>query len=76
MPKDSLTMKEALANFPRVPRDMVEALELVFPDKLPSTRVSPEDLAFLQGQQKVVQFLRAKCEEQLYNLSNKVIKVE
>lgn len=51
--------------FPKVPEELLEALREMFPDKLPRKRVTAEDVAFLQGQQKVIDFLSVKFNDQL-----------
>lgn len=51
--------------FPKVPEELLEALREMFPDKLPRKRVTSEDVAFLQGQQKVIDFLSVKFNDQL-----------
>lgn len=44
--------------FPAVHLDLVEALEHMYPDKLPEIHVTDRELGFLIGQVDVVKFLR------------------
>lgn len=50
--------------FPHVPQDLLESLRQVFPDRLPRKNIPYEEFLILQGQQKVVDFLSAKFNEQ------------
>lgn len=51
-------------DFPYVPEDLLEALRKVFPDRLPRKQITHEDFLVLQGQQKVIDFLSVKFNEQ------------
>lgn len=50
--------------FPKVPEDLLKALQEVFPDKLPRKQISHEDFLILQGQQKVIDFLSVMFNDQ------------
>ena len=43
---------------PDITEALIDALETIYPDRLPKLSVSSEDLARLQGQQDVVERLR------------------
>jgi hypothetical protein len=45
-------------DFPRVPLDLLEALEARFPDKCPDLRISPLDYGVIHGHLEVVRLLR------------------
>jgi hypothetical protein len=40
-----------------VTQDLLEELQKLFPNKLPTTYCSPEDIGYLMGQQKVITYL-------------------
>ena len=42
---------------PAISRALLDHLQKLFPNKLPETHVSPEQLGALQGQQKVINHL-------------------
>ena len=42
---------------PVITSDLLEHLQVVFPNKLPEVYCSPEQLGALQGQQKVIKYL-------------------
>lgn len=52
-------------DFPQVPEDLLLALKEAFPDRLPRRLISHEDFLILQGQQKVIDFLSVKFNDQL-----------
>jgi hypothetical protein len=45
-------------DFPRVPLDLLEALEARFPDRCPDLRISQLDYGMIHGQLSVVKLLR------------------
>ncbi len=51
-------------HFPPVPTDLLEALERLFPDRLPDLRISDRDLGAAIGANNVVRFLRDMHERQ------------
>lgn len=56
-----LTLAEQLGTdyeFPRVPTDLLEALEERFPDRCPDLRIAPLDYGVIHGQLSVVKLLR------------------
>lgn len=55
--------------FPTIPKDLLEALEKVYPNKLPDNpKVTLSEVNFAQGQQQVVTFLRTQYERQNKNI--------
>ena len=56
-----------MSNFPPVPKELLTALEEIFPDRMPLTSDYVEILK-MQGQQRVVGFLRHQFEEQNKNI--------
>lgn len=50
--------------FPNIPEDLLRALEESFPDKIPRTDITPLGLGRLQGEQRVIDFLRTIFERQ------------
>lgn len=44
--------------FPAVPAELLKALELIYPDTLPSDPVSAEEIARLVGRQQVIRKMR------------------
>lgn len=44
--------------FPRVPTDLLEALEKMFPDRCPDLRITDRGLGVVHGQLNVVRLLR------------------
>jgi hypothetical protein len=57
--------------FPEIPKVLLEALEQKFPDRLPDHFASIDELRMLQGEQRVVRFLRHQFDQQ-----NKVTLLE
>lgn len=57
-------MEEAETKVPTVPPEVLTYLEKIFPDRLPTEIVSPDDLRILVGEQRVIRHLRAKVKEQ------------
>lgn len=55
---------EKTKEFPSVPEDLLGALKKAFPDKLPRKSISHEEFLILQGQQKVIDFLSVKFNDQ------------
>ena len=47
-----------MVDVPDITEALIDALETIYPDRLPKLSVSSEDLARLQGQQDVVERLR------------------
>lgn len=56
---------EKTKEFPKVPEDLLMALKDAFPDRLPRRQISHEDFLILQGQQKVIDFLSVKFNDQM-----------
>lgn len=55
--------------FPSVSEELLQALEELFPDRLPDTPHTPvTQVAALVGQQDVIRFLRKQFEEQNRNI--------
>lgn len=48
---------------PLITKNLIEKFEALFPDKLPSNRVTAEDVAFLQGQQSVINRMKFLYED-------------
>ena len=49
---------------PNIPHDLLEHLKTVFPNKLPESSCSPDQLGLLQGQQKVIAYLAFQFSKQ------------
>lgn len=49
---------------PAIPKDLLDYLQVVFPNKLPDNTVDPCDLGILIGQQRVIQHLQAQFKVQ------------
>jgi hypothetical protein len=47
-----------MVDVPDITEALIDALETIYPDRLPKLSVSSEDIARLQGQQDVVERLR------------------
>jgi len=58
IPGVSLTQEVEEEEFPRVPTDLLEALEAQFPDRCPALNISQVDYGVVQGRLDVVRFLR------------------
>ena len=43
--------------FSFVSKDLLDDLQRLFPNKLPTTYLPPEDIGYLMGQQKVIAYL-------------------
>lgn len=56
--------------FPNVPQDLLDKLEEVFPKKDYAPNQNIRQLDYDYGQRSVVNFLRAKREEQTENILN------
>lgn len=54
----------AKKDFPYVPKELIEALEGRFKDTIPDIPTPPEEFCRLQGEQRVVRFLRNQYEKQ------------
>jgi hypothetical protein len=54
-----------------VSKDLLEDLQKIFPNKLPTTHCPPEDLGFLMGQQKVIAYLQNQ-----YRIQNPLISTK
>lgn len=55
--------------FPSIPEDLLNALEKIYPNKLPDDPfLTLEGVRFLQGQRQVIDFLRATYERQTKNI--------
>lgn len=54
--------------FPIVSKELLEELEKRFPDRLPTTEITVEELRYLQGRQMVLNLLRHQ-----FDLQNKSI---
>ena len=55
--------------FPRIPEGLIQALETIFPNALPSNpHWSERDIAVRQGHQEVIRFLKATAEDQFTDL--------
>ena len=48
---------------PLITKNLIEKFEALFPDKLPSNSVTAEDVAFLQGQQSVINRMKFLYED-------------
>lgn len=54
---------------PPIPRDLLEYLQKVFPDRLPdSPMASAEEVAALVGNQQVIRHLKVQAEKQSLNV--------
>jgi hypothetical protein len=49
---------------PGIPKDLLDYLQHVFPDKLPATVIPPDQLGQLLGQQSVIRHLQAQYRAQ------------
>lgn len=55
--------------FPSIPEDLINALEKIYPNKLPDDpHLTVDGVRFLQGQQQVIDFLRVTYERQNKNI--------
>lgn len=58
--------------FPGIPEDLLLALEKKFPDRIPrNIDLSPQEIGRLQGEQRVIDFLRVTFERQNENILEK-----
>jgi hypothetical protein len=60
--------------FPAVPKDLLDRLSELYPDRLPAHPLTLEGTARLIGQQDVIRFLRAKFGRQTGNNNLAIIK--
>jgi hypothetical protein len=54
--------------FPPVPPELLATLEQLFPDRMPATSLSHDEIREAMGAVKVVRLLRLKFEEQSENI--------
>lgn len=57
-----------MINAPQIPRPLMDYLLSTFPDKLPKTVVSPDQLGILVGQQEVINHLKAIFTRQMRSI--------
>lgn len=56
-------------DFPSIPEDLLEALEKIYPNKLPAhPGITLSEVNYKQGQQQVIMFLRTTYERQNRNI--------
>lgn len=54
---------------PFIPKDVLDYLDKVFPNKVPTSKtVSLDDFRYLQGQLSVIECLKARASEQELNV--------
>ncbi|QDP52134.1 MAG: hypothetical protein Unbinned3138contig1002_12 [Prokaryotic dsDNA virus sp.] len=63
-------MTHEFQDFPLVSEELISALELRFPDKMPLDKETLSDICRLQGQVSVVRLLKDVREEQNNNIFN------
>lgn len=51
--------------FPLVSKELIEHLEAIYPDRMPSEGTGLEQIRFLQGQVSVVRLLRKQFQQQI-----------
>jgi hypothetical protein len=56
-----------MADFPTVSASLVEALERIYPNKLPIKTTNEVEMSRLQGRQDVINFLAIELENQASN---------
>ena len=59
--------------FPFIPADLIEALDIIFPEKSPPLSMSLDEIRYRSGQRSVVQFLKRKHEEQTESVLNRKV---
>jgi hypothetical protein len=57
-------MQKVITKTPFLNRDLIKFLEEQYPDTLPRGKVNERDLAFMQGQRDVVDFLKQTFEQE------------
>lgn len=57
-------MQKVISKTSFLTRDLIKFLEEQYPDTLPRGKVNERDLAFLQGQRDVVDFLKQTYEQE------------
>lgn len=58
IPRLMQELAEKTEPFPRVPMDLLEALELKYPNQCPDLNIRDRDFGVIVGQLEVVRFLR------------------
>tara|TARA_X000001382_G_scaffold50345_2_gene34088 strand:- start:1353 stop:1559 length:207 start_codon:yes stop_codon:yes gene_type:complete len=53
---------------PAIPKDLLDALDVLFPEKTPDINMEYKEICFRSGQRSVVRFLHDKHKEQSENI--------
>jgi len=64
-------MNEKQPKLPVITNELLEALDILFPERTPEINMEPKEMYFRIGQRSVVRFLHQKQKEQSENIMEK-----
>lgn len=64
-------MNDKEPKLPVITNELLEALDLLFPERTPEINMEPKEMYFRIGQRSVVRFLHQKQKEQSENIMEK-----
>ena len=64
------TMKQQTIKLPHVSKEMLEVLDVLFPERTPEINMDMKEIYFRIGQRSVIRYLHAEAKKQSENIIN------